>query len=160
MKKLAVYLKEQRLLYEELLKKAQNKQEAIVKNNLELIEALNREEDKLIIEISAAEKERIRYIEDNPEIFGADVLKMTMEELKKVLPEDILPDFEQETEMLLGVLKELKAINAENAELIKQALRIINVTINTIAGAEGSPGYGRDNNTQAAKNRNLFDRKI
>lgn len=160
MKKLLADLNEQKDLYKILLEKAHSKQEAIIKNNLQTIENLNKEEEKIIADIAAIENRRIQYIENNPGIFGEDAMKLTMEELKDRFPEEIRQDFNSDIAKLMEILKELKTVNSENSELLKQALRIVNVTINTITGADDSSGYGKDKNQAGNKTRNLFDRKI
>ncbi len=162
MKLLLENLIEQTNQYKILLEKAREKQQAIIQNNLEAIESLNKEEEKLIKVISALESQRISNIENNPEIYGDDALSLTLEELKSRFPEGVQALIEKETKELMKVLGELRETNSENADLLKQALRFVNVTINTITGADESNNYSKDKKREGAqsKARNLLDRKI
>ena len=69
---------------------------------------------------------------------------------------------DKETKALMEVLGKLKETNSENAELLQQALRFVNVTINTITGADADNSYSKDKAKKGEKNkaRNLVDRKI
>ena len=162
MKQLLGNLIEQTNQYKILLGKAREKQQAIIQNNLEAIESLNKEEEKLIKDISTLESQRISHIENNPEIYGDDALSLTLEELKSRFPEGVQALIEKETKELMQVLGELRDTNSENADLLKQALRFVNVTINTITGADESNNYSKDKKREGAqsKARNLLDRKI
>ncbi|NCD04331.1 MAG: flagellar protein FlgN [Clostridia bacterium] len=162
MKQLLENLIEQTNQYKILLGKAREKQQAIIQNNLEAIESLNKEEEKLIKDISTLESQRICHIENNPEIYGDDALSLTLEELKSRFPEGVQALIEKETKELMQVLGELRDTNSENADLLKQALRFVNVTINTITGADESNNYSKDKKREGAqsKARNLLDRKI
>lgn len=162
MKQLLGNLIEQRNLYKILLAKAQEKQESIIRNNLDSIEALNKDEDQLIRKIAALEAGRLKEIENNPKLYGDDALSLTLEEIKERFPQGIQRLIDKETRELMEVLGELKSINAENAQLLQQALRIVNVTINTITGADESNKYPTDKKKDRAHNkaRNLIDRKI
>jgi len=162
MKQLLENLIEQTNQYKILLGKAREKQQAIIQNNLEAIESLNKEEEKLIKDISTLESQRICHIENNPEIYGDDALSLTLEELKSRSPEGVQTLIEKETKELMQVLGELRDTNSENADLLKQALRFVNVTINTITGADESNNYSKDKKREGAqsKARNLLDRKI
>jgi len=162
MKQLLTNLGEQKNQYKILLEKAKEKQQAIIQNDLEAIESLNQKEEELIKSISALESERISHIENSPEIYGENPLSLTLEELKEKLPEGVRALIDKETKELMEVLKELRDLNSENAELLKQALRFVNVTINTITGADESNSYskGKKKEGPPSKGRNLVDRKI
>lgn len=162
MKQLLANLTEQKDLYKILLQKAKEKQEAIVRNNLDEIETLNKEEEELIKNISTLENNRVKHIEDNPEMYGSDALSLTLDELKVRFPEGLRILIDKETNELMEVLAELRDHNNENAQLLQYALRIVNVTINTITGADESNEYPRDKKKDSAQNkgRNLVDRKI
>ncbi len=162
MKHLLRNLIEQKNLYKILLVKAKEKQQGIIRNNLDSIEALNKEEAQLIKDISALEANRVREIENNPDKYGDEALSLTLEEIKERFPEGMRVLVEKETKELMEVLGELKNVNSENAQLLQQALRIVNVTINTITGADDSNEYPKDKKKDGAqsKGRNLVDRKI
>lgn len=162
MKQLLANLTDQKNLYIILLEKGEKKQKAIIANDLESIEILNKEEEKLIREISTLESDRINHIQENPDLYGADALSLTLEELKERFPQGMQALIDKETKALMEVLGKLKETNSENAELLQQALRFVNVTINTITGADADNSYSKDKTKEGAKNkaRNLVDRKI
>ncbi len=160
MKTILSYIREQNEYYQQLLEKAENKQQAIIQNDLQTIEALNKEEEQLITEAAAIENKRIEHIEKHPEIYGEDALQLTLEELKLRFSQDIQEQTDIETKALMETLARLKTINNENAELLKQALRMVNVTINTIAGNEEPGSYSKEKGNNVSKNKHLFDKKI
>jgi hypothetical protein len=162
MKQLLANLTDQKNLYINLLEKAEKKQKAIIANDLESIEILNKEEEILIREISTLESDRINHIQDNPDLYGTDALSLTLDELKERFPQGMQALIDKETKALMEVLGKLKETNSENAELLQQALRFVNVTINTITGADADNSYSKDKAKEGAKNkaRNLVDRKI
>lgn len=162
MKQLLSNIIEQKNLYKILLVKAKEKQEGIIRNNLDSIEALNKEEAQLIKDISTLEADRVRDIENNPDKYGDEALSLTLEEIKERFPEGMRVLVEKETKELMEVLGQLKDVNSENAQLLQQALRIVNVTINTITGADESNEYPKDKKKDGSqsKGRNLVDRKI
>lgn len=162
MKQLLANLTDQKNLYIILLEKAEKKQKAIIANDLESIEILNKEEEILIREISTLESDRINHIQDNPDLYGTDALSLTLDELKERFPQGMQALIDKETKALMEVLGKLKETNSENAELLQQALRFVNVTINTITGADADNSYSKDKAKEGAKNkaRNLVDRKI
>ena len=173
MKTLLACLAGQKKLYSHLLEMARQKQTAIIQNQLPVIEALNKEEERLVAEITALESMRMKHLQDNPELFGENAAALTLEELKVRFPDSVRTALEAETAALMEIITALRAVNNENAELLKQALRIVNVTINTITGSgEPAPTYSKaaassssSSSASAAStatpsiNRNLFDKK-
>jgi hypothetical protein len=151
MKQLLANLTDQKNLYIILLEKAEKKQKAIIANDLESIEILNKEEEILIREISTLESDRINHIQDNPDLYGTDALSLTLDELKERFPQGMQALIDKETKALMEVLGKLKETNSENAELLQQALRFVNVTINTITGADADNSYSKDKAKEGAK---------
>ncbi|NMA68968.1 MAG: flagellar protein FlgN, partial [Desulfitobacterium sp.] len=69
-KKLHDNLKRQVLLYQELKNYAQRKQQALVENNLQGIEAITVREEQLIMEAASLERERLVWAEQIAQRLG------------------------------------------------------------------------------------------
>lgn len=162
MEKLILNLQEQKKYYLVLIDQAERKQRAIIDNQLEEIEKINKEEEATIKLLAGLENDRIAHIESKPSLFGADATSLNLEELMERFPEGARLLVEKETSSLMKVLSHLKSINAENAQLLQQALRFVNVTINTITGVEADKSYTKEKNKEGGplKAPNILDRKI
>ncbi|MET3697655.1 FlgN protein [Bacillus oleivorans] len=125
-------------LHEELLALSQQKTEAVKKGDMENLQQILKQEQKLILELDRAEKERqaasqtIVPLVENPAL------------------EDCLPYLSHEQQDRLSNLKErLKAVIAQieiqnnlNYELIQQSLQFIHVSLNLFRPKEESINYG------------------
>lgn len=162
MEKLIGNLRKQKDHYLMLIDQAERKQRAIIDNKLEDIEKINIEEERTVMHLSKLENERIAYLGSKPSLFGADATSISLEEVMERFPQGARLLMEKETTSLMKVLSQLKAINAENAQLLQQALRFVNVTINTITGVEADKSYTKEKSKDSGpvKAPNILDRKI
>lgn len=162
MEKLILNLQEQKKYYLFLIEQAEKKQRAIIENKLEEIEEVNKKEEATIKLLAGLENDRVAYLDSKPSLFGAAASSLTLEELMERFPEGARILVEKETASLMKVLSHLKSINAENAHLLQQALRFVNVTINTITGAGADKSYTKEKNKEGGpfKAPNILDRKI
>jgi len=143
-KKLHDNLKRQALLYHELKDYAQRKQKALVENDLHSIEAITVREEQLIMEASNLEKERLLWAEQIAKSLGKVPEDITLSELAERFPElnDVKADLEE-------VLTNLREINDLNTQLIKQAIKVVELSIDLISAPVQSNVYNRPGEKEA-----------
>ncbi|MDR3271126.1 MAG: flagellar protein FlgN [Peptococcaceae bacterium] len=141
--------------YCELKILAENKQRALINNDIATLAECVAQEEQFILEAGALERERIscvkRYIDshsENPE-------GLTLAELTQQYPE--LVELHQE---LKSVLEELQIMHESNKMLLNQALKLMNYTMSLFTQPDdhiyGRPG-AKERNTAKLK---LVDKKI
>ena len=150
-------LKRQAALYNELKIYAQQKQQALIKNDLHTIEALTLREEQLILEASRLEKERLQWAEGIAKQLGKSPESITLSELAEHFPE--LKEVKKEME---SVLTNLKEVNDLNTELIKQAIKVVDLTLSLITAQPQGTVYGRPGGkeNEPKKDVHFLDRSI
>ena len=125
-------LKEEKELYEDLFQAAEGKKEALIKNDVDkLLEEV--ESDKEIIpQIEKKEEERNKLIEKIKSKFGIELEKNSYRELFKNLPEDWSEEFDPVREELLQLTESFNKLNYNNQQLLEQALKLNQISLNTI----------------------------
>ncbi|WP_243299775.1 flagellar protein FlgN [Bacillus litorisediminis] len=124
-------------LHQEVLLLSQQKTEVVKKGDMENLQQILKKEQKLILELDRAEKERQA---------AAQVIVPSAE---KPTIEDCLPQLSQEQqEKLIGLRDKLKEVIAQielqnnlNYELIQQSLHFIHVSLNLFRPKEESINY-------------------
>lgn len=156
-KQLNENLKRQATLYSELRKFAEHKQQALVKNDLHEIEAITVREEQLLLEASRLEKERLLWAEQISLLLGKAPENITLSELAERFPELLEVRIELE-----NVLKNLKEVNELNTQLLKQAIKIVDLTLGMIAAQPQGTVYGRPGGKENEQKNNVhfLDRSI
>ena len=131
-------LKRQAALYSELKNFAQLKQQALVKNDLHEIEAITVREEQLIMEAASLEKDRLQWAERIAEDLGKTSENITLSELAERFPE--LTGVKTELE---NVLTNLREVNEMNTQLIKQAMKVVDLTLGLLTAQPTGSTYGR-----------------
>ncbi|WP_243356010.1 flagellar protein FlgN [Bacillus litorisediminis] len=124
-------------LHQEVLLLSQQKTEVVKKGDMENLQQILKKEQKLILELDRAEKERQA---------AAQVIVPSAE---KPTIENCLPQLSQEQqEKLIGLRDKLKEVIAQielqnnlNYELIQQSLQFIHVSLNLFRPKEESINY-------------------
>ncbi|HWO77296.1 MAG TPA: flagellar protein FlgN [Bacillus sp. (in: firmicutes)] len=124
-------------LHQEILLLSQQKTEVVKKGDMENLQQILKKEQKLILELDRAEKERQA---------AAQVIVPSVE---KPTIENCLPQLSQEQqEKLIGLRDKLKEVIAQielqnnlNYELIQQSLQFIHVSLNLFRPKEESINY-------------------
>ncbi len=132
-------LNRQTSLYEKLSGLAKQKQKALIQSELSEIDRITGLEEKLIVEAGRLEQERQRCSEQIGKTMGKPVAEMALSELA-----DIFPELKEVQLQLEKVLQQLRETHEINAELLKQAIQIVNYTVNLMTRPEettyGLPG--------------------
>ena len=125
-------------LHQELLALSQQKTEVVKKGDMENLQHMIKQEQKLIIEIDRAEKER------------QAAAQTMVPSVEKPALDDCLPLLSQEQrarlidlrEKLQAVIAEIEIQNHLNYELIQQSLHFIHVSLNLFRPKEEAINYG------------------
>ncbi|AGA70322.1 FlgN protein [Desulfitobacterium dichloroeliminans LMG P-21439] len=156
-KQLNENLKRQAALYEELKMFAEYKQQALVNNNLHEIEAATVREEQLIMEASRLEKERLLWAEQIAREIGKAPENITLSELAERFPE--LTGVKTELD---NVLTNLRQVNELNTQLLKQAIKVIDLTLGLMTAQPNGSTYvrpgGKENEPKS--NVHFLDRSI
>jgi len=149
-------LHKQARLYAELNELAGRKQEALVRNNLQQLEAITVREEQLILEAGHLEKERLGWSEQIGRALGRAAEEVTLAELAAKYPE--LESVRQELE---GTVASLREAHELNAQLLQQALKVVDFTVGLLTQPSETT-YARpgSSNRGAARRAPLVDRKI
>lgn len=156
-KQLNENLKRQATLYSELKIYAEQKQQALIKNDLHTIEVLTVREEQLILEASRLEKERLQWAEQIAERLGKTPENITLSELAERFPE--LTEVKKDME---SVLTKLKEVNELNTQLLKQAIKVVDLTLGLITAQPQGAVYGRPGGKENEQKSNVhfLDRSI
>lgn len=148
--------------YTELLEVARGLQKALIKNDITAFEEYLKQEHLLLAEVGKLEEERLSALRDLASRFSVSLEELSVSKLAALVPQEfrqVLTDYQN---AMTGVLSELKDVNANNADLLQQAVEYISFSFNVITGFNSRQNYsgtGEDQIT-AEERAKLFDRKI
>ncbi|SES81125.1 flagellar protein FlgN [Anaerobranca gottschalkii] len=135
-KKMAENLKEQTKGYKELLKYSEEKKAALVLAKMEKLDSIIQQEEELIKKLGAFELERLEIQKSLAEALNLPHQDLNWDSLRNVLKKE-------EEEVLAGITLELKKvieklsdINSLNKKLLDQSLKMVQLSLNTIAGED------------------------
>lgn len=124
-------LKRQTIVYSELNRLARLKQQALINNNLRDLEAITVQEEQLLLEGGPLERERLLWAEQIGREMGKAPEELTLAEMAERYPE--LEGVRKDLDHVLSSLREAHEINTE---LLEQAVKIVNVTVNMLTQEE------------------------
>ena len=146
--------------YQALKAIGQEKQKRLIAADVPVIEQLTKEEERLIAAISEQENVRQRSLAAILPVCGADNPDATLKELAAYADEPYRERLLAANEALGQVVDELKTISGRNAQLIKQALSIVEYNINILTQPMDTPAYTSGGQTpNSDKVRSIFDHK-
>lgn len=160
MEALVSILKEQIKSYEQLLELAKKKQQALINNEIETLDNLNKEEHNVILQTTKLETKRLEIIRDLSNIFGSEIESFTLQDLEERAPEPYQEQLSAVYKELRLIVDQLQEVNQENSGLIEQALKIVNFTINTIARSEREVIYPEKDSKTVKPVSRIFDSKV
>lgn len=147
--------------YRQMLELAGKKQKELVKGNLEQIEALTKEEEKLIFKIGRLEDERHHCARRLISHFQLRE-EATLTDLMEVAPAEVKDKLQALQESMAQLIAEMDKLNQENINLIQQSLRFINFTVDLLTKADDPSTYGsgKEANAKPDTISRLVDKKI
>ena len=156
-------LEETLALYRHMLELSETKKNVLVRGKPTELEAINREEESLLIQGKELEHRRAKATAVLVTAWDLANDKPSLDELAAVaLPDDAvrLQTLKQE---FVGTLKELSRLNAVNAKLTEQALAFVNYNLNLLTRRQAEPTYapaGAAALRGSAMSAALLDRKV
>lgn len=117
-------LRQQVRLYQQLNDLEKEKQKALIDNNLQEIEKITAQEEKLILEANHLERERLLWAEQIGKEVGKPVEELTLMDLAEQFPvlDGVRKDLDQ-------VVTDLQDIHRINTQLLNQAMKIVDFTV-------------------------------
>ena len=149
-------LKQQVELYNELLTLEEQKKNALIKNDLPEIESLTAQEQSLIIKVNSLEEVRLLWAEQIGRQLGTTPSALTLAQLAQHFPilEDVCLDFDQ-------VVTRLQNIHEINAQLLQQAMRIVDFAVGLLTHQESNTySYPGQRKNEENKKRQIMDWRI
>lgn len=127
--------------YEGLLEVSRRKTPAIVSGSLEKLQEITDEEQTMVSRIANLERKRTEVTADIATVLNKDVTKLTLTNLIDMLatrPAEqaaLIRSYDR----LHQSVRELKRVNEQNGELLRDALDMVDFEINLIHAASGAP---------------------
>ena len=156
-------LEETLALYRHMLELSETKKNVLVRGKPVELEAINREEESLLIKGSELEHRRAKATAVLVTAWDLANDKPSLDELASLA----MPDDGERLQALklefTATLKELSRLNAVNAKLTEQALAFVNYNLNLLTRRQAEPTYapaGAAAFRESAMSAALLDRKV
>ena len=156
-------LEETLALYRHMLELSESKKNVLVRGKPAELEAINREEESLLIKGSELEHRRAKATAVLVTAWDLANDKPSLDELAALA----MPDDGERLQALklefTETLKELSRLNAVNAKLTEQALAFVNYNLNLLTRRQAEPTYapaGAAAFRESAMSAALLDRKV
>lgn len=129
-------------LYANLIPIQEEKIRAIVANDLETINHLSNQEQKMVDEVGNLENKRVQITNDIATVLGKVPGTMKLEQIVEALSKQ--PDEQKQLQVLHDRLRRtmarLQELNIQNKELLTQALEMVEYNMNVIRSTRMSSG--------------------
>ena len=143
-------------LYQELNALEQEKQKALIKNNLQEIELITTRQETLLLGASRLEKERLQWAEHIGRDLGKTPEDLTLAELAEHFP--VLEEVRLELDKVVGQLQEIHEINTQ---LLQQGIKVVEFTVGMLTHEEKNTyTHPKHNENEGKRNLHLLDRRI
>ena len=127
--------------YEGLLELSGRKTAVIVSNDLEALTKITEEEQDQASLVTNLEKRRVEVMKDMANVLNKDVNTLTLArlaELMKDRPQDAQALLERR-DRLTRIVADLKRVNGQNAELLKNAMEMVDFELNLLQSMKKAP---------------------
>lgn len=165
MEELIATLRQEQEAYQELLPVAEKKTQAIIANNLQMVQEITETEQNAIGKISGLEQKRTEIMKNIGIVLNKKVSELTLPNLINLLErqpqeQSMLVQIHKE---LTEVLKRLAEVNGHNKNLIEQSLEMISYNMNLLQSTRIVPGNNYTKNAgqwdMTASQTGMFDAK-
>ena len=160
-------LEEENEQYETLLELSRKKTPVIVKGDIKRLQEITDEEQNIIDRIASLESRREEHIRDIANVINRDVGQLKLGNLVQILEKS--PKEQKKLaeihDKLRDTLPEMQRVNAQNQELLKEALEMVEFDLNMIQAAKMAPQTANYNKSAYSAgsvmgdNRGSFDAK-
>ena len=134
-------LEETLALYRYMLELSGNKKDVLVRGKPVELEAINREEESLLLQGKELEHRRAKATAGLVTACGLANAAPTLDELADAAEPDDAEQLLTLKTAFAAVLKELTRLNAVNAKLTEQALAFVNYNLNLLTRRQAEPTY-------------------
>lgn len=149
-------LKRQVTLYEELNDLEREKQQALIKNNLQELELITARQEPLLLGATSLENERLLWAEQIGRDFGKAPEELTLAELAEHFP--VLVGVRIDLDRVVGQLQEIHEINTQ---LLQQGMKVVEFTVGMLTHQEKNTySLPNQNENEGKRNLHLLDRRI
>ena len=128
-------------LYEKLLGLSSRKTTIIIKGDLKALAEITDEEQCIIGDIQAAEKQRVTAMTDIANVLNMDVNSLKLTDLIQVLekrPAD-QKNLAVQRDRLVAVADNVRRVNGQNQELLKSSIEMVQFEMNIIQASKRAP---------------------
>ena len=128
-------------LYEKLLGLSSQKTTIIIKGDLKALAEITDEEQCIIGDIQAAEKQRVTAMTDIANVLNMDVNSLKLTDLIQVLekrPAD-QRNLAVQRDRLVAVADNVRRVNGQNQELLKSSIEMVQFEMNIIQASKRAP---------------------
>ena len=128
-------------LYEKLLGLSSRKTTIIIKGDLKALAEITDEEQCIISDIQAAEKQRQTAMTDIANVLNMDVNSLKLTDLIQVLekrPAD-QRNLAVQRDRLVAVADNVRRVNGQNQELLKSSIEMVQFEMNIIQASKRAP---------------------
>jgi len=132
-------LQEEADLHRRLLELAREEQRALVRGDVDGLQRLLAEQERLVGHVRALERARRQLLELVAERLRRPVDELTLRELVRLSPPDVGQRLAEQREVLTRLLQELADVNKANALLVRSHLEHVQTVVSLLAGAAGGP---------------------
>jgi flagellar biosynthesis/type III secretory pathway chaperone len=147
--------------HEALLSLVHEKKDILIQGQLDKLSALTVQEWRWIQRIESLEKERISHVSVFAREKGLAEESLTARQLPSLLGDPFLSArMKGLIERLTSVLDELKKANELNAQLLRQSLTFVQMTLDLLTDTSNSIQYHERGTTSSAPRRSFFDAKV
>ena len=165
MQELIATLRKEQEAYQELLPVVEKKTQAIIANDLKLVQEITEFEQSAIGKISSLEQKRTEVMKNIGVVLNKKVPDLTLPNLIKLL--DRQPQEQQSLaeihKELTELLRRLSEVNGHNRNLIEQSLEMISYNMNLLQSTRIVPGNNYTRNAgqwdMTASQTGMFDAK-
>lgn len=144
--------------YRQLLELAEEKQILLIGNDINQLDQLNKREQKLLLQLTKLENQRLQIVQSLEEQFGNPGVTMSLKEIVESAPDPYQTSLNNIYIELNELIAKLDKLNQENAGLIQQALKYVNFTIDILAKDEREVTYTQGEKGTKNQSR-IFDQK-
>lgn len=143
-------LEKENEIYKELIPIAEKKTRVIIKNDLEALREITKNEQDAVDRITALEGKREEVVTNIGIVLNQKAEELNLKKIIKILKKQ--PEEQQKLSRLRDSLKasvnRLSQINAQNKVLIDESLEMIEFNMNLIQSTRMSPGNNYDRGAQ------------
>lgn len=127
--------------YEILLELSRKKTPVIIKGDIERLQEITDEEQNVIDRISHLEKKREEHVRDIADVINKDVEQLKLENLVRMLERS--PKEQKQLsdvhDKLRVTLSQMRNVNAQNKELLEEALGMVEFDLNLLQAMKRAP---------------------